>query len=75
MPSRPRERTTTFLIALGPARGSGTPVYAVRGRGPEEALAAVAALATNGEDAVIVGSLSTRTAKALDLKRGEARRV
>lgn len=75
MPSRPRKRYTTFLIAIGTARESSTPVYAVRMCSAEEALAAVGAKATRGESAVIVGSLSTRTAKALDLKPGEARRV
>ena len=75
MPSRPRKRYTTFLVALGTARGPGMPVYAVRMCSAEEALAAVAAQAAEGQGAVIVGSLSTRTAKALDLKPGEARRV
>ncbi len=75
MPSRPRERYTTFLVALGTARVSGMPVYAVRMASAAEALAAVAAKADRGEDAVIVGSLSTRTAKTLALKPGETRRV
>ena len=75
MPSRPRERYTTFLIGLGTGRGSGMPVYAVRMSSPEEALAAVAALSDKGEAAVIVGSLSTRTAKTLALKPGEMRRI
>ncbi|MCJ2027801.1 hypothetical protein [Methylobacterium sp. J-067] len=75
MASRPRERYTTFLVALSPARGSGAPVYAVRMCSAAEALAAVADKATNGQGPVIVGSLSTRTAKAIALKPGETRRV
>ncbi|MGC5777856.1 hypothetical protein [Methylobacterium sp. NFXW15] len=74
MPSRPRERFTTFLVALGTAR-SDAPVYAVRTATPAEALAAVAEKAKKGESPVIVGSLSTRTAKAMELKPGEMRRV
>ena len=75
MPSRPRERYTTFLVALGTGRASGMPVYAARMGSAAEALAAVAALSGSGEAVVIVGSLSTRTAKSLALKPGETRRV
>ncbi|MDP4023597.1 hypothetical protein Q8W71_13240 [Methylobacterium sp. NEAU 140] len=79
MPDRPRGRHTTYLVALTTEHGDdgalGPVVYAVMKRKPEEALAAVRALAELPADVRIVGSLSTRTAKALKLKPDEVRPV
>ncbi|MCJ2012844.1 hypothetical protein [Methylobacterium sp. J-076] len=75
MPSRLRVRHTTYLVALTAARSSATPVYAARMPGAAEALAAVMARAGETGQPVIVGSLSTRTAKAMNLKPGEVRQV
>lgn len=75
MPSRRRERYTTFLVAPSDARSSGKLVYAVRVSGAAEALATVAAQVEGAGKPVIVGSLSTRTAKAMKLKPGELRPV
>lgn len=76
MSARPRERHTTYLVAVSAERPAETTVYAVRMRSAAEALAAVAARAGNaGERPVIVGGLSTRTAKALGLKPGEMQPV
>ncbi|MEE7503349.1 hypothetical protein ACLBXO_18505 [Methylobacterium sp. C33D] len=71
MPGRPRRRHTTFLVSVtaegaGPAPGAA--VYAVMTPSAEEALAAVRALADPSASLAIVGSLSTRIAKALKLK-------
>ena len=77
MPSRLRRRYTTFLVSVTPERSRGRAadavVYAVMKPGPEEALEAVRALAEPRAVLAIVGSLSTRIAKALKLKPDEAR--
>lgn len=78
MPGSARSRYTTFLVApTAPAdhRTRAPVVYAVMTRSAEDALAAVRALAETPADLAIVGSLSTRTAKALKLKPGEVRAV
>lgn len=75
MPSRARLRYTTFLVAQSDERSSDVPVYAVRMHDAVEALAAVAALVEGSSKPVIVGSLSTRTAKAMKLKPGAMRLV
>lgn len=75
MPSRPRERYITFLVAPAAKRASRTPVFAVRVSSAAEALSAVARELEAGDLPVIVGSLSTRTTKAMKLKPGEMRLV
>jgi hypothetical protein len=79
MPGRPRRRYTAFLVSVTPERvrghGSSALVYAVMKPRPEEALEAVRALADPGAALAIVGSLSTRIAKALKLKPDEPRPV
>ena len=74
-----RSRYTTFLVAVTVAPGGdGTPasvVYAVMTRNADDALAAVRALPGTPAGATIVGSLSTRTAKAIKLKPQEVRSV
>lgn len=75
MPHHSRERLTTYLVALSGEReqASGARVYAVRTRSAAEALAAVQASIGVAGTPVIVGSLSTRTAKAMGLKAGDIR--
>ena len=77
MPGRTRSRYTTFLVSVtaersgGRGRSSPKPaplVYAVMKPSAEEALEAVRALADPSASLAIVGSLSTRIAKALKLK-------
>ncbi len=75
MASRPRERHTTYLVASSFRSEAGTLVYAVRMPSAAEALAAVAQKLDAKATPVIVGSLSTRTAKAMGLKPGELRPV
>lgn len=77
MPSRARTRVrhTTFLVARSDDLSSDVPVYAVRVRDAAEALAAVASLDEGAGKPVIVGSLSTRTTKAMNLKPGAIRLV
>ncbi|GJE11995.1 MULTISPECIES: hypothetical protein [Methylobacterium] len=77
MPGRLRRRYTTFLVSVtaGRSRSQGTTVYAVMMPGAEEALEAVRARADPGATVAIVGSLSTRIAKALKLKPDEPRAV
>lgn len=77
MPSRARTRVryTTFLVARSDDLSSHVPVYAVRVRDAAEALAAIASLAEGTGKPVIVGSLSTRTTKVMDLKPGDIRLV
>lgn len=79
MPGHPRSRYTTFLVALTTEHGDdgarGATVYAVMTRDAAAALAAVRALAETPADIAIVGSLSTRTAKAIKLKPEEVRAV
>jgi hypothetical protein len=75
MAPRPRERHTTFLVASSFRSGPGTIVYAVRMPSAVEALAAVATRLDGKDAPVIVGSLSTRTTKAMGLKPGELRLV
>jgi hypothetical protein len=79
MPDRARRRYTTFLVALKTRSGAGAPgpvVYAAMKRDAAEALAAVQALADGAAvDVAIVGSLSTRLAKAIRLKPDELRVV
>ncbi len=80
MPGHARRRYTTYLVALSTgrdddvARGA-TVVYAVMARAADDALAAVRALAEAPATVAVVGSLSTRTAKAIKLKPGEVRAV
>jgi hypothetical protein len=75
MPGRPRRRYTAFLVSVAAERsrgnGSSTLVYAVMKPGPEEALEAVRARVDSRAALAIVGSLSTRIAKALKLKPDE----
>jgi hypothetical protein len=78
MPGRPRRRYTTFLVSVTaeqPEAGSVPTVYAVMTPGAEEALAAIRARAEPSAAVALVGSLSTRIAKALKLKPGEPRPV
>lgn len=78
MPGSARSRYTTFLVALTTGhdgRARSPVVYAVMTRSAKDALAAVRALAQTPADIAIVGSLSTRTAKALKLKPDEVRSV
>ena len=79
MPGRARRRYTTFLVSVTPeqrARKASTPlVYAVMKPNAEEALEAVRARADPGSAVALVGSLSTRIAKALKLKPDEPRAV
>ena len=69
MPGRLRRRHTTFLVSVT-AEGAapGATVYAVMKPSAAEALEAVRALAAPSASLAIVGSLSTRIAKALKLK-------
>jgi hypothetical protein len=75
MPGRPRTRLTAYLVAPTTGRSSGATVYVVRTRSAAEALAAVQATLGQDETPVIVGSLSTRTAKAIGLKTGDVRPI
>lgn len=75
MPARPRTRLTTYLVAPSAGRASSAMVYAVRTHSVAEALAAVHVHLGRDEALVIVGSLSTRTAKAIGLKAGDIRLV
>lgn len=79
MPGSARSRYTTFLVAQtrehGDGRARAPVVYAVMTRSAGDALAAVRARAGTPCDLAIVGSLSTRTAKALKLKPEEVRPV
>jgi hypothetical protein len=79
MPGRLRRRYTTFLVSVATERSrDGIPgpiVYAVMKPSAEDALAAVRALADPQAGLSIVGSLSTRVAKALKLKPDEPRAV
>lgn len=75
MPGRPRVRLTAYLVATGGEQGANAPVYAVRTRTTAEALAAVQASAGLSGTPVIVGSLSTRMAKAIGLKTGDVRPI
>lgn len=79
MPGSARSRYTTFLVAQTREHGDGRTgapvVYAVMTRSAGDALAAVRARAETACDLAIVGSLSTRTAKALKLKPQEVRAV
>jgi hypothetical protein len=72
MAARLRRRYTTFLVSVTPrlpdTRAGPPAVYAVRTLGAEAALAAVRAVAEPHGAVAIVGSLSTRIAKALKLK-------
>ena len=71
MPGRLRRRHTTFLVSVtvqGSSPASGATVYAVMKPSAEEAVEAVRALAGPSASLAIVGSLSTRIAKALKLK-------
>lgn len=74
MPKAVGRRYTTFLVAVTERPGD-APVYAVMARGADEALAIVRARADAGPGVAIVGSLSSRTAKAIRLTAGEARPV
>ncbi|MBE7199678.1 MAG: hypothetical protein INR70_18000 [Parafilimonas terrae] len=73
MSGRPRVRLTAYLVATGGEQGANAPVYAVRTRTAAEAMAAVQASAGFTGKPVIVGSLSTRMAKAIGLKTGDVR--
>ena len=75
MASRPHERLVTVLVALSTGWEAGGPVYAVKARRADEAMAAVRAKLGDGTTPVVVGSLSTRTAKAIGLKTGEVRAI
>lgn len=75
MPGRPRARLTTYLVAPSGERAAGALVHAVRTHSAAEALAAVRPHLAEGETPVIVGSLSTRTAKAIGMKPGEVRAI
>ena len=78
MPGHAQRRYTTFLVAVTVAPGGGAPgaiVYAAMKRDAAEALAAVRALIEAPGDVAIVGSLSTRTAKAIKLKPDDVRQV
>ncbi len=78
MPGRARKRYTTFLVSVTPERSgkaSSPRVYAVMKSSAEEALAAVRNLAEAPASVALVGSLSTRVAKALKLKPDEPRPV
>lgn len=82
MPGRLRRRYTTFLVSVTAGRPAkarskapGPAVYAVMKPGPEEALESIRALADPDATVAIVGSLSTRIAKALKLKPDEPRVV
>jgi hypothetical protein len=75
MASRPRERHTTYLVASSFRSEPGTMVFAARMPSAAEAVAAVAARLETKDAPVVVGSLSTRTAKAMGLKPGELRLV
>ncbi|MEE7493845.1 hypothetical protein [Methylobacterium oryzae] len=76
MPGRLRRRHTTFLVSVtaeGSGPASGATVYAVMKPCAEEALEAVRPLAGPSAALAVVGSLSTRIAKALKLKPDEPR--
>ncbi|SDA30869.1 hypothetical protein SAMN02799622_04844 [Methylobacterium sp. UNC378MF] len=78
MPGRLRRRYTTFLVSVtaqGSGPSSGATVYAVMKPSAEDALEAVRGLADPSATLAIVGSLSTRIAKALKLKPDEPRPV
>ncbi|MET3483670.1 hypothetical protein [Methylobacterium sp. 1973] len=78
MPGRLRRRHTTFLVSVtvqGSSPASGATVYAVMKPSAAEALEAVRPLVDPSATLAIVGSLSTRIAKALKLKRDEPRVV
>lgn len=75
MPGRPRIRLTAYLVAPAAGRASGMTVYAVCSPSAGEAVTAVQAHLGWSEAPVIVGSLSTRTAKAIGLKAGMIRPV
>lgn len=75
MPTRPRLRLTAYLVASSLERIDGGKVFAVRTHSVAEALAAVQATLGQGETPVVVGSLSTRTAKAIGLKAGDIRLI
>ncbi|MEL6061573.1 MULTISPECIES: hypothetical protein [unclassified Methylobacterium] len=78
MPGRPRRRYTAFLVAVTPERSRKAPrpvVYAVMKPNAEEALEAVRGVADARAAVALVGSLSTRIAKALKLKPDEPRTV
>ncbi|MDQ0449554.1 hypothetical protein [Methylobacterium aerolatum] len=65
----------TFLVALSAGWEAGGPVYAVKARRADEAMAAVRDKLGGDKAPVVVGSLSTRTAKAIGLKIGEVRTI
>ena len=75
MPGRLRRRYRTFLVSVAVGRSrdaaSDVMVYAVMKPSAEEALEAVRARAGPQAALSIVGSLSTRIAKALKLKPDE----
>lgn len=78
MPGRPRRRYTAFLVAVTPERSrkAARPVvYAVMKPNAAEALDAVRGLAEPRDVVALVGGLSTRIAKALQLKPDEPRAV
>jgi hypothetical protein len=78
MPGRLRRRYTTFLVSVTTGRSGKaqrSTVYAVMKPGAEEAMEAIRALAGPEAAVAVVGSLSTRIAKALKLKPDEPRVV
>ncbi|MCJ2112003.1 hypothetical protein MKK64_12465 [Methylobacterium sp. E-025] len=78
MPKRIGRRYTTFLVAVtADAATSMVPasVYAVMARRPDEALEIVRAQADGSDEVVVVGSLSSRMAKAIRLSAGEMRAI
>lgn len=75
MPKDVGRRYTTFLVAVTAEPADGAAVYAVKARCPDEALGIVRAGAEAGPDVAIVGSLSSRMAKAIRLVVGEMRPV
>jgi hypothetical protein len=79
MPGRVRRRYTTFLVSVTAERpgkkSPGPTVYAVMKPSAEEAVGAVRAVADPRSTIAVVGSLSTRIAKALKLEPDELRAV
>ena len=67
-------RSTTYLVAVT-ARSLSVAVYAVMAPSPDEAVLIVSARAPAGGEVVVVGSLSSRMAKAIRLGAGEVRAI
>ncbi|MEA1832072.1 hypothetical protein U8607_08250 [Methylobacterium durans] len=73
------KRDTAYLVAVTPVSESDSQpadaVYAAVRQSPAEAVAAVRALIAGEARIAVVGSLSPRTTKAINLQPGEVRAI